>query len=129
MMFNGHKVACCVSCVGVFHKGRPPKIPVLLPPGHCPLLSACGLPLPCFEDVNCCMVWQCNSSCSQIMLPIDLIITTCSSKQRQTQQRVHVNKFTMGARPISVKLYYILLHKSYKMNNLQFILRHQLHHP
>jgi len=32
--------------------------------------------------------WQCNRRCSQNMLLIHLVTTTCSSKQRQNQQKV-----------------------------------------
>jgi len=34
------------------------------------------------------------------MLLIDLIITTCSSNQRQSKQRVHADNLTLGARPM-----------------------------
>jgi len=48
----------------------------------------------------CSMVLECNSWCSQNTLLIGLIITTCSSKQRQNQKRVHINYLTLGAKPM-----------------------------
>ena len=90
----------------VVHKERPQRSTCFLPRPmipNTPLLSACGLPplQTSASSIRCCStVWQCNRRCSQNMLLMDLIITTCNSKQRQNQQRLHVNNLTPGARPM-----------------------------
>src|SRR6218665_2149645 len=72
------------------------------------------------------MVWQRSAWCCLNTLFIYLIIATCSSKQSQNQQIVHISNFILEARPIcwpiSANQYYVLWHTLNKMNNnLQFI--------
>src|SRR6218665_604317 len=88
-------------------------------------LSTCGLPsLWTYASSirHCSMVWQTNSWCCLNTLFIYLIIATCSSKQSQNQQIVHVNNFNLepdlNCRPTSANQYYILWHTLKKMNKI-----------
>src|SRR6218665_1410904 len=66
-------------------------------------LSTCGLPslwTSASSIRHFSMVWQRNSWCCLNTLFIYLIIETYSSKQSQNQQIVHVNNFTLEARPM-----------------------------
>ena len=93
----------------------------------CPLLSTCGLPLlPCrcphlaLDNAlwsGIVIAGALNLCCSMLT---DLIITTCGSKLRHNQQRVHVSDLCI---PTSVKSYYILWHKLYKMNKFTIYMK------